>query len=104
MNPTKVQRSTTNKLTDLPNVGPAVARALETIGVNAPSDLESRDPFQMYELFCERTNVREDPCLLDTFMSITDYVSGNEPRPWWAYTEERKRRYGRVLALGRKAR
>lgn len=104
MNPTKVQRSTTRRLTDLPNVGPTVARALEAIGVNTPSDLEGCDPFEMYELFCERANVRQDPCLLDTFMSITDYVSGNDPRPWWAYTEERKRRYGRVLAPGRKAR
>ena len=58
----------------------------------------------MYELFCDRANVRQDPCLPDTFMSITDYMSGNDPRPWWAYTEERKKRYGRVLASGRKAR
>lgn len=103
MNPSKVQRSRTRRLTDLPNVGPVVARDLESIGVNAPSELEGRDPFEMYELLCERKHVRQDPCLLDTLMSITDYVSGNAPRPWWAYTEERKRRYGRVLSLGRKA-
>ena len=100
MNPSKVQRSRTRRLTDLPNVGPVVARNLELIGVNTPSDLEGRDPFEMYELLCERKKVRSDPCLLDTFMSITDYISGSEPRPWWAYTEERKRRYGRVLSLG----
>lgn len=103
MNPNKVQRSSTKRLTDLPNVGSAMARDLELIGVKTPSDLEERDPFEMYEQLCERTNARHDPCVLDTFMSITDYISGNEPRPWWAYTEERKRRYGRVLHMGRKA-
>ena len=102
MNPSKVERNRTRRLTDLPNVGPVVARNLESIGVNTPSDLEGRDPFEMYELRCERKKVRSDPCLLDTFMSITDYISGNEPRLWWAYTEERKRRYGRALILGRK--
>lgn len=100
MNPSKVQRSRTRRLTDLPNVGPVVARDLELIGVNTPSDLEGRDPFEMYELLCERKGIRSDPCLLDTFMSITDCISGTEPRPWWAYTEERKRRYGRALSLG----
>lgn len=103
MNPSKVRRSDTKRLTDLPNVGSAMARDLQLIGVKIPADLEERDPFEMYELLCELTKARHDPCVLDTFMSITDYVAGNEPRPWWAYTEERKRRYGRILSVGRNA-
>ena len=102
MNPSKVERSKTNKLTDLPNVGPAMARDLELVGIRAPKDLEDRDPSELYELLCERTKVRQDPCMSDTFMSITDYAGGSEPRPWWAYTDERKRRYGRILNGGRK--
>jgi hypothetical protein len=97
MNPSKVRRATTIKLTDLPNVGPATARDLELIGIRAPEDLEDRDPFELYELLCEKTRVRQDPCVLDTFMSITDFIGGNAPRPWWAYTSERKRRYGRKI-------
>ncbi len=102
MNPSRVQRATTNKLTDLPNVGPAMARDLELIGINSPKDLNDRDPFELFELLCEKTGVRHDPCVLDTFMSITDFVGGNEPRPWWAYTAERKRRYGTFLGVGHK--
>ena len=102
MNPSKVQRAQTIKLTDLPNVGPAMARDLELIGIRAPKDLEDRDPFELFELLCEKTRVRQDPCVLDTFMSITDYISGNAPQPWWAYTSERKRRYGRILSVGGK--
>jgi hypothetical protein len=101
MNPSKVQRRNTKKLTDLPNVGPAMARDLELIGVKVPADLEDQDPFELYKLLCERTEARHDPCVLDIFMSITDYVVGNEPRPWWAYTRERKKRYGHILSVGR---
>lgn len=104
MNPSKVQRGHTVDLTDLPNVGPAVARDLASIGVRLPADLAGRDPLEMYLSLCERTGTRQDPCVLDTFMSITDYVAGNEPRPWWAYTEERKQRYAHLLDAGRNAR
>ena len=79
-----------------------MARDLESIGIRVPADLEDRDRFELYELLCERTGARHDPCVLDTFMSITDYMAGNEPRPWWAYTSERKRRYGHILGVGRK--
>ena len=102
MNPNKVQRSKLIELTDLPNVGPAMARDLELIGIRAPKDLEGCDPFELYSLLCERTGVRQDPCVLDTFMSLTDFTGGNAPQPWWAYTSERKRRYGRHLAVGGK--
>lgn len=102
MNPSKVQRSNTTKLTDLPNVGPAMARDLALIGVNTPADIDGRNPFELYAALCERTGTRQDPCVLDTFMSITDYMAGNEPRPWWAYTDERKKRYGHLLNGARK--
>ena len=100
MNPNKVERAATRKLTDLPNVGPAVARDLELIGIVVPKDLEGRDPFALFQLLCEKTGVRHDPCVLDTFMSITDFMGGNPPRPWGAYTGERKRRYGRARGVG----
>lgn len=102
MNPRKVGRSSPRKLTDLPNVGPAMARNLELIGIRVPEDLRDRDPLELYERLCESAGVRQDPCVLDTFMSITDYVAGSEPRPWWTYTGERKRRYGRIVTGGRR--
>ena len=103
MNPSKVQRNRVKTLTDLPNIGPAMARDLQLIGVKAPKDLEGQDPFELYERLCDQTGAKHDPCVLDTFMSITDFISGNEPRPWWAYTEERKKRYSRALSRGRHA-
>ncbi|BCO33186.1 hypothetical protein TspCOW1_32890 [Thiohalobacter sp. COW1] len=104
MNPSKVERTKTKKLTDLPNIGPAMAQVLELIGIGVLKDLEGRDAWELYETLCERRGSRQDPCVLDIFMSITDYVGGGFPKPWWAYTEERKRRYGRILNEGRNKR
>ena len=34
-------------------------------------------------------------CVLDVFLSITDFMAGNPPRVWWHYTAERKRTLAR---------
>lgn len=97
MNPNKVKRETTHRLTDLPNIGPAMAGDLILLGIKEPKDLEGRDPFELFESLCAMTHSRQDPCVLDTFMSISDFIGGNEPRPWWDYTKERKRQYSHLL-------
>lgn len=93
MNPTKVRRDQVNELTDLPNVGPRVASALFRIGIERPPDLVGRDPFALYQELCAENGRREDPCVLDVFISLTRFMDGEEPRQWWDYTAERKRRY-----------
>lgn len=93
MNPSKVRRDQVDELTDLPNVGPKVASALFRIGIQQPADLAGRDPFEMYQDLCAETGRREDPCVLDVFLSLTRFMKGDEPRQWWDYTAERKRRY-----------
>ncbi|MEU8138772.1 helix-hairpin-helix domain-containing protein [Streptodolium elevatio] len=80
------------ELLDMANVGPAVVRHLARVGVTKPGDLVDRDPYEMYERLCDRDGRRHDPCLLDTFISVVDQAGGGEPRPWWTYTAERKRR------------
>ena len=96
MNPVKVERNRVRQLMDLPNVGPAMARDLKLIGINAPEQLVGKDPLKLYQSLCRKCGARQDPCVLDVFISITRFMNGDEPRPWWAYTEERKRRYGSV--------
>lgn len=90
MNPAKVVRERVQTLTDLPNVGPAMAVDLRQIGIRAPADLAGRDPFEMYEQLCALTGTRHDPCVIDVFISVTRFVAGDAPQPWWAYTAERK--------------
>ncbi|MDD5334601.1 MAG: helix-hairpin-helix domain-containing protein [Rhodoferax sp.] len=90
MNPNKVDRTRLATLTDLPNVGPAIAEDLRLLGIHQPSQLLGQDPIQMYRRLCEKTGLRQDPCVLDVFVSVTRFMAGEEARPWWAYTRERK--------------
>ena len=90
MNPAKVDRHRRVTLTDLPNIGPAMAEDFRLLGIDQPGQLANRDPFLLYEQLYEITAARHDPCVIDVFISVTRFMSGDEPRPWWAYTEERK--------------
>jgi len=90
MNPAKVVRDRIRTLTDLPNVGPAVAADLRRLGIDSPEQLKGRDAFALYDQLCAITGRRQDPCVIDVFLSITRFMDGDEARPWWAYTAECK--------------
>jgi hypothetical protein len=77
-------------LTTIPNVGPAVARALERLEIAVPDDLRGRDPHELFDRLCEIDGRDHDPCLLDTFVAAVSYVDGGPARPWWEYSRERK--------------
>ena len=91
MSPHKVDRTRVKKLTDLPNVGKATADDLCLLGFHSPEQLAGKCPFEMYERLCLETRQRHDPCVIDVFMSITHFMNGEPPRPWWEFTETRKR-------------
>ena len=84
------------QLEQLPNIGPSLAADLRLLGVVKPIELAKRDAFEMYQALCSLTKQRQDPCVLDTFLAATDFMRGAEPRPWWNYTAERKRVYGKL--------
>jgi hypothetical protein len=96
MSPAKVRRDRVRRLSDLPNVGPAMTRDFELLGISTPWQLCGKDPLALYQSLCRKTGVRQDPCVLDTFISVTRFMNGEAPQPWWAYTAERKRRYGAI--------
>ena len=95
MNPAKVKRDDVKALTDLPNIGKAMAGSLRAIGVSNPTQLAGRSPYEMYEQLCAKTGSRQDPCVMDVFISITRFMEGDDPKPWWTYTAERKRHFNR---------
>jgi len=37
------------------------------------------------------TATRDDPCVIDTFISAVRFMEGAPALPWWHYTEERKK-------------
>ena len=83
-------------LEQLPNIGPSLAEDLRQIGIAHPRDLVGRDAFVLYQALCARTGQRQDPCVLDTFMAITDFMRGAQAAPWWTYTAQRKLLFGPV--------
>ena len=90
MHPDKVNREKLRHLTDLPNIGKASAADLHLLGITEPSQLTSRDPWQMYHELCALTGQRHDPCVIDVFMSITRFMQGEPAQVWWAFTAERQ--------------
>jgi hypothetical protein len=83
-------------LEQLPNIGPALAADLRRIGIRSPRELRGRDAFVLYQQLCATTGERQDPCVLDTFMAVIDFMRGAPAAPWWAYTAQRKALYGQV--------
>lgn len=96
MHPSKVNRNQLSKLTDLPNIGKACAEDLRLLGIQIPAQLIGKNPYQLFEDLCEKTGVKIDPCMLDTFISITRFMDGEPPQPWWHYTEERKKNLAQI--------
>lgn len=83
-------------LEQLPNIGPSLAADLRSLGITRPRELAGRDAFGLYQALCARTGRRQDPCVLDTFIAVVDFMNGAPPAPWWAYTPQRKLRFGSV--------
>ena len=90
MNPRKVLREKVVQLTDLPNIGPAMAADLRLLGIDYPHQLRGRDPYGLYQQLCRDTGTRHDPCVLDVFISIVSFMEGGPPQEWWHFTKERK--------------
>jgi hypothetical protein len=96
MHPSRVVRENVRRFTDLPNIGPSLARDFALLGYRQPGELAGADPLMLYYALCAATGMRQDPCVLDVFMAVTDFLAGGAPRPWWHFTAERKRRYGQL--------
>ena len=83
---------TPTELQTLMNVGPAIERDLVGLGIRSVAQLaqaEAGDLFRRLERQCQR---RVDPCVYDTFRAIIHEARSGEKTPWYAWTEDRKRR------------
>ncbi len=90
MHPEKVIRDNVKLLTDLPNIGPALARDLRTVGIDEPQQLRGCSALALYLRLCERTGFEQDPCVLDVMMSVVDFIEGADPKPWWHFSALRR--------------
>jgi hypothetical protein len=89
------------RLEEIPNIGTSIAGDLRAIGIHEPGQLVGRDPYALYEASNRVAGVRQDPCLIDCFISAVRFMEGAPPLPWWEYTEERKRTLRASVATAR---
>nr|WP_244984339.1 helix-hairpin-helix domain-containing protein [Actinomadura citrea] len=66
-------------LTDLVNVGRAVAGYFARVGITRSAQLTGRDPIEVYEQMSAACGEALDPCLLDTIMSAVDQSATAKP-------------------------
>jgi hypothetical protein len=80
------------KFTDIPNVGKAMESDFKRLGIKSPKELKKKSAFALYKKICSLTG-RQDPCVLDTYMTVIDFMNGGKAKPWWYFTEERKKKH-----------
>lgn len=88
-------RQTVSELTDLPNIGTAIASDLRTIGIQQPQDLIGKGAYELHDELCRLTGTKHDPCVIDVFLAVIDFMNGGDPVPWWKFTAERKKHLNR---------
>ncbi len=88
-----VEVSGVKKFQDIPNVGPAMERDFLLLGFTSPNELIIQNPFTLYKKLEKITGKKQDPCVLDTYMAVIDFMNGAKAKPWYHYTMERKNKY-----------
>lgn len=84
--------SRTASLAGLRNIGPAMLRDLELLGIRSVAQLARRNAVALYLRLQRLTGKRQDPCVWDTFAAAIHQARTGEALPWWHFTRERKRR------------
>lgn len=67
-----------------------MVRDFVQLGLRSPHDLKNKNPLTLYKKMCRLSGVRQDPCVLDTYIAAVDFLNGAPARPWWFYTKQRK--------------
>lgn len=79
------------KLKDLKNVGKAVLKDLEVLGIQSVDELATCDPTELFRELEKKTGTRHDPCMWDVFAAIVHEAKTGEATVWWKWTPQRKK-------------
>ncbi len=78
----------------LAGVGKSIEGNLRDLGVSTVAELARREGLELYRQLCEKTGVRQDPCVLDTFRCAVAQARNadlpQEQRNWWWWSRQRK--------------
>ena len=78
------------KLTDLPNIGKAIAADLHAIGISSPEHLKNKDCLKIFKDLKKVMGHRHDPCVYYTLLSVEHFQKRGETLPWWKFTTQGK--------------
>jgi hypothetical protein len=77
-------------LEQIPNCGVASARDYyKVLGLRTVGDFKREDPVALWTRLSLATGVRHDPCVVDVFAAVRDFMRGGPVRAWWAYSKDR---------------
>jgi hypothetical protein len=69
------------RLTDLPNIGKAIAADLVRSSITSPAQLQERDPLAIFQDLTDVMGRRRDPCLLYTLLAARAFLDRGEAQP-----------------------
>ena len=81
-----------HELRTLRNIGKAMLRDFEQLGIRSVAELAEQDADELYVRLSRLTGARQDPCVHDTFAAAIHQARTGEALNWWAFTAERKKR------------
>jgi TfoX C-terminal domain/Pathogenicity locus len=91
--------STVSELGQLRNIGKAMMKDFELLGVTSIKQLARCNADKLYERIQSLTNTRHDPCVWDTYAAAIHQAKTGEALPWWDFTKVRKGRSSLPLPL-----
>ena len=89
--PMRILARQSDELLALRNIGPAMRRDFELLGIRTVRQLARRRAEPMYQRLQQLTGQRQDPCVLDTFAAAIHQARTGEALPWWHFSRARKR-------------
>lgn len=85
-------RPAPNALRSLANIGPAMLRDFELLGITTVAELARADADSLYLRLQTLTGSDQDPCVWDTFAAAIHQARTGEATRWWDWTPIRKER------------
>jgi hypothetical protein len=81
------------ELTQIPYVGKSIASDLQKIGISKISDLQGKNPQEIYDNICATQGCQVDRCVLYVCRSAVYYAETSYPDPeklkWWNWTDKK---------------
>jgi nucleotidyltransferase/DNA polymerase involved in DNA repair len=91
--------STASELGRLRNIGKAMVKDFELLGITSVKQLARCDADKLYARIQELTHTRHDPCVWDTYAAAIHQAKTGEALPWWDFTKVRKEREAMRVSL-----